>query len=69
LISIAIKFQGGFAAKRLVIEYRQQDGTFAAIAEFYPDDHGKLQISFSFVFYFYRLNIEYFLKFRFLNFN
>ncbi|CAF3975957.1 unnamed protein product [Rotaria sordida] len=46
LNSIAIKFQGGFAAKRFVIEDRQQDGTFTSIAEFYPDNHGKLQISF-----------------------
>jgi hypothetical protein len=49
LSSIEIKFQGGFAAKRFTIEYRQEDGTFTAIGEFYPDDHGKLQISFSFV--------------------
>ncbi len=48
--SIAIKFQGGFAARRFAIEYRRDDGTFAAIGEeFYPDDHGKLQISFFFV--------------------
>jgi hypothetical protein len=46
LNSIAIEFQGGFAAKRFVVEYRQQDGTFSSINEFYPDDHGKLQISF-----------------------
>ena len=46
LISIAIKFQGGFAAKRFVIENQQQDGTFHHVAEFYPNDHGKLQISF-----------------------
>ena len=45
-----MKFQGGFAARRLVLEYRQEDGTFATIAEFYPDDHGKLQISFLFCF-------------------
>ncbi len=56
--SIAIKFQGGFAARRFVIEYRQQDGSFATISEFFPDDHGKLQISFSFVYYFHMLKIE-----------
>jgi len=50
LNSIAIEFQGGFAAKRFVVEYRQQDGTFSSINEFYPDDHGKLQISFFFVY-------------------
>ncbi|UJR25541.1 hypothetical protein I4U23_006887 [Adineta vaga] len=44
LNSIAIKFQGGFAAKQFAVEYRQADGTFASIAEFYPDDHGKLQV-------------------------
>jgi hypothetical protein len=48
---VAIKFQGGFAARRFVIEDRQQDGTFTSIAEFYPDDHGKLQISFFFCSY------------------
>ncbi|CAF3672912.1 unnamed protein product [Rotaria sordida] len=53
LNSIAIKFQGGFAAKRFVIEDRQQDGTFTSIAEFYPDNHGKLQISFLFFYYIY----------------
>ncbi|CAF3539892.1 unnamed protein product [Adineta steineri] len=52
LNSIAIEFQGGFAAKRFVIEYRQENGTFTSIAEFYPDDHGKLQISFSFIYVF-----------------
>ena len=41
-----MKFQGGFAAKRLLLESRQEDGTFTTMAEFYPDDHGKLQISF-----------------------
>ncbi|CAF2315714.1 unnamed protein product [Rotaria sp. Silwood2] len=44
LNNIAIKFQGGFAAKRFVIEDRQQDGAFTSIAEFYPDNHGKLQV-------------------------
>ncbi|CAF1026202.1 unnamed protein product [Adineta ricciae] len=46
LSSVAIKFQGGFAAKRFAVECRQADGTFTSTAEFYPDDHGKLQISF-----------------------
>ncbi|CAM4813764.1 unnamed protein product [Rotaria magnacalcarata] len=44
LDSIALKFQGGFAAKRFVIETRQEDGTFTSIAEFFPDDHGKQQV-------------------------
>jgi hypothetical protein len=57
---VAIKFQGGFAARRFVIEQRQQDGTFTSIAEFYPDDHGKLQISFFFVCCFYILNRDLF---------
>ncbi len=64
LNNIAIKFQGGFAARRFVIEYRQEDGTFAALGEFYPDDHGKLQISF-FLFLTFRIVLEK--KFKFLN--
>ena len=49
LTSFAVKFQGGFAAKRLAFESRRDDGTFTTIAEFFPDDHGKLQISFFFI--------------------
>ncbi|CAF0727870.1 unnamed protein product [Rotaria sp. Silwood1] len=60
LNSIAIKFQGGFAAKRFVIEDRQQDGTFTSIAEFYPDNHGKLQISFFYLFYLIFLYVNVF---------
>lgn len=71
LNSIAIKFQGGFAAKRFVVESRQDDGTFTAIAEFYPDDHGKLQISFFFLFLFiffqHQLMLFNFLNVRYLN--
>ncbi|CAF5126388.1 unnamed protein product, partial [Rotaria magnacalcarata] len=64
LDSIALKFQGGFAAKRFVIETRQEDGTFTSIAEFFPDDHGKQQISF---FSFNFIDIYLLLKFKFLN--
>ena len=53
LSSVAIKFQGGFAAKRFAVECRQADGTFTSTAEFYPDDHGKLQISFFSYFVFF----------------
>ena len=67
LTSIAVKFQGGFAARRFLLEERHDDGSFASLAEFFPDDHGKLQISFSLVLlfveeFFFRIEKEIFLN-------
>ncbi|CAF0727787.1 unnamed protein product [Didymodactylos carnosus] len=47
LSSIAIKFQGGFSAKKLLLQCRllkNEDEKMVSIAEFYPLDNNKLQI-------------------------